>query len=306
MTKTTLILGAGASRPFGFPTAVQLREIIVHRKPAQVQAILTELGASGDLWEIATGNIIGRYGQDELTRLQEEFFQSQTTSIDQFVQQREGAFTGVATYTLAAILLQCEASAYLNRDWYGVLRDAILQNGLEHIPTARLQIVTFNYDRSLEVYLWGAIQHTFGLREGDAYQRVEALRIHHVYGSLGELRNGSRGRVVPWASPTEGHIRDASTGLHLVRPLSEGLPAEVRDFMKSSEFVCFLGFGFWPENVSLVRGCVSDNTQVYSSNHRGLNDRLRFQVASIFPKMMWGRETAEQCMQEWNILPRPS
>jgi len=276
---------------------------MVYKKPTKVAQILQELEAASDLWEIATHYLVKVFGQSELARLQREFFQSQETSIDRFVQQRGGAFTGIAKYTLAAILLQCEGSAYLNRDWYGILRDAILQNGLEKIPTDRLQIVTFNYDRSVEVYLWRAIQHTFGLQEGVAYQKVEALRIYHAYGSLGELRDASRGTVVPWASTREEQIRDASQCLGLVRPLSEGLPRHVGDFIKSSDFVCFLGFGFWPENLTLLKDYVTANTAVYASN-LGLTSRLRDQVNSIFQKIKWGDGlTAEKCLQEWNILP---
>ena len=152
------------------------------------------------------------------------------------------------------------------------------------------------------MYLWKAIQYTFGLQEGVAYQQVEAFRIHHVYGSLGELRNGSRGTVVPWASTTEGQLRDAATCLHLVRPLSEGLPCDVCDFIRSSQFVCFLGFGFWPENVELLADCVTATTQVYASDV-GLNSRVKDQARSIFPNLRWGNGKAEQCLQEWNILP---
>jgi hypothetical protein len=153
VTQTTLILGAGASRPFGFPTAAQLREIIVHRKPKKVEDILKDLGAPSRLWDTAVDHLTRVHHREPLARLQREFFESQTTSIDQFVQQRGNPFNDIARYALAVILLQCEASAYLNRDWYGILRDAILQNGPKQMPNDRLQIVTFNYDRSLEVYL---------------------------------------------------------------------------------------------------------------------------------------------------------
>jgi hypothetical protein len=303
MRRTTLVLGAGASRPFGFPTAAELREIIVYKKPDLVSTILAELGAPARLWDVVTHEMINSYGRENLQQLQNEFFHSQTTSIDRFVQERGGLFDELGRQTLAHILLRCEGSAYLNRNWYGTLRDALFQKGHDHLPTDRIQIVTFNYDRSLERYMWNALRYTYGLQEGLAFDLMESLKIYHVYGSLGNLRKGDRGPIVGWGATTAQQVIDAAQQLHLVRPLSEGLPSETREFIRSSDVVCFLGFGFWKENFELVAKCVGPDTAIYSSG-RGLTNRLRDEVSSRFPKIKWGeRWSAEQCLHEWNILP---
>lgn len=301
MTKTTLILGAGASHPYGFPTAAGLREIIVNKKPDKVAEILKKLGTPSRLWDIARGFLLGQYGDNALQQFQDEFFKSQTTSIDEFVQKRGEPFATIARHTLAAIFLQCEHSAYLDADWYGVLRQLLLQDG-PSLPTDRVQIITFNYDRSLEYFLWNAIQYTFGLQPGIAYQHLEEFRIHHVYGSLGELRNGSRGDIVSWGDTRPESMLTAAASLRLVSPRSQGLPASVRTFLKKSDFVCFLGFGFWPENFKVIADDVGKSVQVYASN-LSLPPRTQGIVNARFPGITWGGgRTAQQCVEEWNVL----
>src|SRR4029077_6773210 len=116
------------------------------------------------------------FKQEELTRFRHEFFCSQITSVDAFVQIRKGEFEAIAKHMTAAILLHCEATANLDNDWYQLFRNVLLQEGQE-FPRDRFAIITFNYDRSLERYLWLAIQHSFGLQEGIAYSHMQKLKI---------------------------------------------------------------------------------------------------------------------------------
>jgi hypothetical protein len=80
---------------------------------------------------------------------------------------------------------------------------------------------------------------------------------------------------------------DAAESLQLVQPRSAGLPGETVTFFKESEFVVFLGFGFWPENFRLIQQYVTDGTAVYASN-RGLPPVVKDRITERFPKIRWG------------------
>jgi len=302
--KTTLILGAGASCPYGFPTASELREILVQKNPTRVKEILDRLNAPSRLGDIVMRSLLTRFPDKIIQRFQNEFFWSQTGSIDEFAQERGDVFTKVARVALATIFLQCESSAYLDGNWYRAFRRWLLSKGPGSIPYDRVQIITFNYDRSLEYYLWKAIQYTYDLPEGDAFDVAGHLLVHHVYGSLGRLRGSTATTdAVTWASTEDRFVDPAAESLHLVRPTSIGLPTEVADFLTHSEFVCFLGFGFWPENFRLVERHVGPAAQVFASN-MGLAPVLAGKIQSRFPKIVWGEGwTVDDCMQGWNLFP---
>jgi hypothetical protein len=304
-SKTTLILGAGASRPYGFPTAGELREILVSKKPKKVAAILSSLGLPAKLWDVAVHFLLDNYGDQLVKSFQQELFWAQTESIDEFAQKRGEQFANIARRALAAIFLQCEASAHLDGNWYRLLRRFILEDQPE-LPAGRLQVITFNYDRSFEVFFWRALQYTFGLQQGVAYKAMAQLQVHHVYGSLGELRDGSKGTVVEWADTKVQAMNAAAASLHLISPRTQGLPNSVAKFLSDSEFVFFLGFGFWPDNVALVAPHTGESTAIYASNHN-LPRLTEQQVSSQFRQVKWGQGwTVEESLREWNILPLAS
>ena len=60
----------------------------------------------------------------------------------------------------------------------------------------RLGLVTFNYDRSLEHYLYTAPKHRFNAEE--AIRLIKTVTVIHVHGQLGQL---------PWQSDEESEVR---------------------------------------------------------------------------------------------------
>ncbi len=129
MRRTVLILGAGASCPYGFPTAGELREIIVQHNKEKVHAAATRMRIERNLWPEVRKFALARHGDAELTRFQKEFLLSQFPSADAFVQSRGQNFDVIARHLIAAVLLPCEHSSDLDNDWYQSLRNNLLQAG---------------------------------------------------------------------------------------------------------------------------------------------------------------------------------
>jgi hypothetical protein len=161
-------------------------------------------------------------------------------------------------------------------NWYRLLRRFLIRDQPE-LPADRFQVITFNYERSFEFFFWKAIQHTFGVPEGVAYDAILKVKVHHVFGTLGNLRQAKPTIPVPWRSFSPQTIAAAAEQLLLASSRVPTLPADVAEFLRKSDFVVLLGFGFWPENVDLIRPELSHEQGIFASD-LGLATRTQNEV----------------------------
>jgi hypothetical protein len=78
----------------------------------------------------------------------------------------------------------------LEKTWYNSFFQMIVHGArLNDIPSrlSRLAIVTFNYDRCIEMYLHGAFRNYYGITAADSSSLLEYLTIYHPCGSLGKI-----------------------------------------------------------------------------------------------------------------------
>src|SRR6266853_4129728 len=172
---TVLILGAGASVPFEFPSGRALRDRIiagVSHPSAQLFGLLR--ACQFDEQQInAFGAALRRSGQP---------------SVDAFLEYRP-EFLDLGKTAIAALLIPFEVEDKLfggDRNWFEYLFKRLGESPQE-IAESRLAVITFNYDRSLEHFLFTSLRNSFNL----PFDRVQALMqnipIVHFYGKLGEL-----------------------------------------------------------------------------------------------------------------------
>lgn len=259
--KTVFVLGAGASVPFGFPTGAKLREDICH------------LARRG----YAFNEFLQRCGHSEhaIEHFRDEFQRSAVASIDTFIGFRPN-FQELAELSIAANLLPLENPKALleaggrsgNSDWYQLLWSELLVGVSE--PTDFLKnsasFVSFNYDRSLEHFLHGAISATFGLTSDDAHDVLAQVRIHHVYGTLGPY---SRTAFLPYGGHDEAALvaamkaaRDFIKTVPTVRSPIDQISA---DWLAEAQRVFVLGYGFDATNcdrIGLKNACGLASKQV--------------------------------------------
>ncbi len=246
--QTTFILGAGASVPFGFPTGVKLREEICRlgRKGFALHALLQKCGHS----------------DTSIAHFRDEFERSGVTSIDRFIAFRP-EFQELGELSIAATLLPLERNETLrgvgsrpgNSDWYQLLWSELLVSvsRADELIGNAVSFVTFNYDRSLEHFLHGAIGATFGLASQEAHEILGQLRIHHVYGSLGPY---SRQATLPYGGHDEVALiaamkaaRDSIKTVPTLRGSADGVAAS---WLAEARHVFVLGFGFDATNCDRI------------------------------------------------------
>lgn len=243
-TRTTLILGAGSSKPYGFPSGRELRDQICsgladETSPAFVQLINNFAGPA------------------TIRKFREAFERSQMYSIDAFLARRS-EFTDVGKAVIASFLMRNEEmnnlSSTKDDHWYQYLWNQLAESW-DSLRQEFLAIVTFNYDRSLEYFLLEAMQSSFGKSESDCVNQLLQIPIFHVYGSLGEPAFlASSGRPYE-PTITKSTLATAMSGIRVIpeqRQHDETFERAI-DLLKKSSVICFLGFGYDRLNMNRLR-----------------------------------------------------
>ncbi|MCI0427904.1 MAG: hypothetical protein L0Z46_07820 [Nitrospiraceae bacterium] len=254
--RTVLILGAGASAPYGFPVGRKLLMDVVHelgQPTSQLSRILPE----DDIDTIY------------IERFREDLDRSMQPSVDAFLEGRQ-EFVDLGKIIIAASLIPYEDEAALQRGpetkWYEYLFSQIGPTIEEYTQSARnLSVLTFNYDRSFEHSLYLALKARHGLCPPQALELRRLVRVLHLYGDLGELDYES-----PEGRPYDPRVnaRVARRWAQRIRILHEGqmddeVFREARAILEPAEGVCFLGFGYHPRNVERLRAGLPANALVY-------------------------------------------
>lgn len=228
------------------------------------------------------------FSQGEISRFRGEFFNAQRSSIDAFLTWRKDEFEAIGKFAAALAVLMCERRLYLNENWYQWLLEALVQEG-PAFDASNLGVVTFNYDRSFEFYFWRAFRATFNLNDAEADEMLRRIDVVHVYGHCGELRSGVE--VIPYGG-NDGHADQAgkaSNSINVVAPRSQP-PAtgRVRQMIAESERLCFLGFGFWKENLDLL-GLDKTSKHIFASAFhldQGVKRRVKTRLSPDFNKRL--------------------
>jgi len=219
-TKTLFILGAGASAPYGYPTSVGLREAILGRE--RDSTILKALNNEND---------DPKPFEKELNRFLDEFSRSSVYSIDSFLEHRT-EFMKIGKLSIAAYLINYEVDSILRssiNNWYMYLYDR-LNVSFDIFHQNNISFITFNYDRSLEQFIFEAVRYRFGKSPKECVEKLTNIPIVHLYGQLDPLpwQQGKHGKEYHPNKHLFDRIRSATDNIKLI--------SDERDISKSHDF----------------------------------------------------------------------
>lgn len=259
-SNTVLVLGAGASAPFGFPTGQGLKD----------QVCENTLLKSGSVKVIQS---LG-FTPDEITRFRKALQNSGRPSVDAFLEYRDD-FIDIGKTAIATALLLYERTSGLFRDWavkrikpehiqeghwydflFSVLSDGVPFDELER---NKLSIITFNYDRSIEHFLFTSLKNSYNKTDEECGEKLRKMEIIHVHGSLGPLDWQSRFTDLPSVPFDSGLdpeiIRLAAKNIMIIPESDIDTPefTKARNILLNSTQVLFLGFGYHPTNLKRLR-----------------------------------------------------
>ena len=178
---TTLVLGAGASYEFGYP----LGEALLY----EISDNFISSGTTATEHFFASGINITPISFSDFSKIMR--FSGQA-SVDAFVERRPD-FAELAKHSIAHAILcheDVEKPFKQGQNLYKYIYSCMGYSRKKDLfKESNLNIVTFNYDLSLEYFLDTAIMNSFGLKtESEAMcLREQSIKIKHVHGHIAPL-----------------------------------------------------------------------------------------------------------------------
>ncbi len=320
--KTCLILGAGASAPYGLPASRALRHLILTTRVPDAGPTALEypvVASDGSLQDYRTASaanltpekrlkhakeswrdylqkacLDAGFSDSDIAEFRNLFFRARHPSIDKFIQFNEDESGDIGRTNIAAVLLNCENDCWLSEDWYAQLLSEIAPSGPNEIAEGMLSIVTFNYDRSFECFFTTAFEAGFNLTPKEANDLFNRIKIVHVYGKLGELN------AIPYGD--KSLIKKAARGITLMRDGNEsGCRDEINNLVRAAENVCFIGFAFAPENLGLFDQA-SFEGKIAIATSLGVSPNRKSEVQKKLKKIKFFDGAATELLSSYNLF----
>lgn len=236
-TPTVLILGAGASKPYGYPLGIDLKNSILHKVREMYE---NDTGWVDEL-EIDDGLIDGF-----IKRL----YDSNRPSIDSFLNYQIESYAEIGKIAIVDVISNCENKKLFknpidkNDNWYNYLIQFLFSCDFEDINNNKIGIITYNYDRSLESFLYNALRRDY--KEGDSHEecakKIKKIPIVHMYGRLDPLTWETRGGRGYGKSCSNDKLLEISKNIKLIQEAKkEEIPKRADELIKNANRVYFLG-----------------------------------------------------------------
>ncbi len=153
---------------------------------------------------------------------------------------------------IAYVLRQKEHAHYLHieltaANWYAELVNR-LDLTPDNIDNLKLSFITFNYDRSLEYFLYYSLKHrTIDVKK--AQEAFEKIKIVHVYGGFGNFPWEEKGILYEYNVTPEILIRFAN-GIKIMSDERDTVALEsAKQLIANADYVYFMGFGYDENNL---------------------------------------------------------
>ncbi|MBD3342818.1 MAG: hypothetical protein GF353_27215 [Candidatus Lokiarchaeota archaeon] len=293
------IIGAGANKPYGFPLGDELYTKIQNN-------YLSYINSFKNSDKSGTSEAYHRMFLAKAQEFTEALSRTSSVSIDKYLNiNNEFKIQGI--HAITAEVYNSEISSKLpiknnqvEGDWYNYLYRKLIdglntKEDLLRIHENRIAFITFNYDRSLEQYLF---ENTYGLLKHAGISRKELIQLFqkipfiHVYGQIGYL---------PWQReiPDEeyfminkeqtivaygdSNFQPFNVSIHVNSQLNI-MYDERKDnpdihkahrLISEADRVLFLGFGYDDQNLNILKlpELVKDK-QVYGTAYEATNNEI--------------------------------
>lgn len=315
MTDFTFIVGAGASAEFGLPIGEALKSQISDvLKPQSTNGTVRDQNLQTAIQNLAGYDALKIRNYYAATRhISSSIHQS--ISIDNFINSHRGdeIIEQCGKLAIAKCILDAERSSKIFIDRYASWNDRkgsinfgevsnTWLNGLfkvlsQDCPISELKerlsrvcFIVFNYDRCIEHFLYHAISNFYRVTLKEAADTLLHLEVLHPYGTLSKLSWQHTDFIDYGAETDAGTLIKASRN---ILTFSESVletssdRERIREVVSNSSNNVFIGFGYIPLNMKLLRtdkqvqnvNCNSFGTCLGISNYD--KERVLSEIASL-------------------------
>lgn len=255
--RTVFVLGAGASMPYGFPLGNGL-----------VKEILDRLNEDGPLFDQEMFRmLISNGNKKELIRdFLMELAETDAKSIDEFLEEKV-VYINVGKDAIAYVISRYENKSTLHVDgdpnetdkWYRYVWDELSDKAsFEEIMSDRVTFVTFNYDRSIDEFIYDELRNKYPRKTDLDYRRTaRSIDIIHIHGSIGILswQPWANESTIPYGFKPESKI-DMSY-MSLIKIIHEESNSDhtsrAGSLMRQADQIVFLGLSYHDSNLEKLK-----------------------------------------------------
>lgn len=239
--RTVIVLGAGASAPYEFPTGFELSVLMLNSlRPGE--ATYNNLR---DMAGMAQEDIIG---------FRDAFHHSGKNSVDAFLEHRTDLIP-IGKFATAHILIGKENPAKLFQYGNSWLREIYnrMNSTFDTFARNQLSFVTFNYDRTVEHFFFSALLNTYNRPADEVKAALESLPVVHLHGRLGSLpwQEGLSRPFEPSITPES--LRIAADNIKIIHEdTTDGRDKDfalAKKLLVEADQILLLGFGYNSTNV---------------------------------------------------------
>lgn len=282
-SRTTFIVGAGASLELGFPTSATLKQLIAEAVDVGFEHFSRQIRGDRSIAEALRQHAdyhqeeqVGEYNLHIEAGWHIAKAMPQAISIDNFVEnQEDGRVSRMAKLGIASCLIDAERNCFHTHfggdrdedpDWrsfqnnwihklFQTLSEGTTKSAIEGI-FENITFVVFNYDRSLEFFLSKCIKNYYDIGADHAHQIVNSARFFHPYGQIGKLPwQHSELPELPFGCGRKDNLYPISQSLLTFSEQVEDADTldQIRNAVHDAEQIIFLGFGFHESNLKLLQ-----------------------------------------------------
>lgn len=280
--KTVFILGAGASKPYGFPTALELRKDIIYKFVDQYKQKIAEHN------NISIDKVSPTPGTTELIN---QFRLSSTKSIDLFLSRNKKHYE-LGKEIIAFLIAEYESKSKFredvdnpHQDWYFEIFDTLTkeisdpEKLISSINLNKVSFITFNYDRSLEHFLYTSLFNSFITNRNELKQIMPMFKFIHLYGKIAPLQ--WEGFEFGFQYGDTNHLEQLDEFVKNIKIIFEdrkdGMD-DAKNEILAAKNIFFLGFGYAEENLRAldITSFLNNDKRVYGTGlGLTLNERLK-------------------------------
>lgn len=263
---TVFVLGAAVSNELGLPLGGELKTHISGVLPARADRV------PDNTLLMALQRAMPRDWFPQAQQVRHGL--KNAASIDNLIEHRghDPNFVLIAKLGIAASISKAErkhATSFEKAVTYQRLFDLMVSTcgrAREEEALQRVTFVTFNYDRTLEAFLRGALRSYSGMSSRDAAEAVSRVNIQHVYGSLGELVSDDPAEWLrePDVLQLEAMAADLRTFSEETGSV-EG--AELKATVRDAKHLIFLGGALHRRNMDLLKPESTNFQSIYGTQY---------------------------------------